>query len=336
MNFSMNEERLADKAASSIRIVKRGQRISKRSAIELADIRLAAFLPVYAAIAWSIPSRRWHDLIRRSFASIDEKGSLLAISRGIEASGLEARLPSDRDAIARELNVNRLESYLQYLQDYRPGGWQGNFSIDNEIILRRGLQAGRGVLLWVGHFVFNGLPLKKALDGAGYRVFHHSRPEHGFSSSRFGVRVLNPLRSHVESRYLARRIIIERGAEHRAMREAHQLLSKGEIVSITAGHWEGKRIAFAPIGDAFLPISVGAPSLAHATRATLLPIFIVHDRTTARFRVVVGEPINCDKMQERDEVVRFAVADLARQLIPLVAAYPDQWRGWKYLSEDPP
>ena len=299
-----------------------------------ADIRLAAFLPLYALVAWFMPIGRWHDLIRRRFASIDKKGPLRTISKGIAASGLEARLPGGGEEIARELNANRLESYLQYLRDYRPGGWPVDYSLINEPALRDGLDAGRGVILWVGHFVFNGLPLKKALHAAGYEVFHLSRPEHGFSSSRFGIRVLNPVRSRIESRYLAKRVIIERGAQQRAMREAHRLLSKGRIVSITAGHWEGRRVAFAPIGNAVLPLSVGAPSLAHATGARLLPLFIVRDLVNgeSRFRTILGDPIDCDREQHRDQVVRSAVADFALQLISPVVGNPDQWRGWKYLA----
>jgi hypothetical protein len=186
-------------------------------------------------------------------------------------------------------------------------------------------------VLWVGHFVFNGLPLKKAMHGAGYQVFHLSRPEHGFSTTRFGMRFLNPIRSRIESRYLAQRIIIQRGAEHRAVREAHRLLVAGKIVSITAGHWEGRQLAYAPIGDALLPLSVGAPSLAQATGTALFPVFIVRE-ASGRFRIIVGKQIACDPDRDRDEVVRNAIADFASQLLPYAIGYPDQWRGWKYLK----
>jgi lauroyl/myristoyl acyltransferase len=301
--------------------------------IEAGDLRLAATLPFYAAIAWTIPERHWTALIRRGFAPIDMKGPLQAISRGIAVSGLEAKLAIDGQLIARELNANRLESYLQYLRDYRPGGWRGEFHVENEETLRQAARAGRGVILWVGHFVFNGLPLKKALHLAGYRVSHLSRPEHGFSSSRFAISVLNPLRSRIECRYLARRIIIERGGEHRAVREARRLLRDGGIVSITAGHWEGRQIAWAPIGQAELPLAVGAPGLAQAAGAALLPVFIVRDlaRGGSSFRIVIGDRIECDGERDRDQAVRSAVADFARQLTPYVVSHPGQWRGWKYL-----
>lgn len=324
----------ADHQPTSVRIVCREPKVARRAVVERSDFRLAVSLPVYTAVAWSVPVARWHDLIRRWFASIDEKGPLQKITDGIELSGLTSELDGDSEAIARELNANRLESYLQYLQDYRPGRWRCVSSIDNEGALRSGIDHGRGVILWVGHFVFNGLPLKKAIHEAGYRVFHLSRPEHGFSSSRFGIAALNPIRSHIECRYLAQRVIIERGREHLAMLDAHRLLSRGEIVSITAGHWEGRRIALAPIGDAFLPIAIGAPSIAYATGATLLPLFIIFERGASggEFRVVVGNPIDHASSEGRDVAVRCAVVDFAQQLIPFVMRYPDQWRGWKYLQ----
>ena len=49
---------------------------------------------------------------------------------------------------------------------------------------------------------------KMALHRAGYGLVHLSRSEHGYSSTIFGMRCLNPLRSRIESRYLAERVVI--------------------------------------------------------------------------------------------------------------------------------
>jgi lauroyl/myristoyl acyltransferase len=318
-----------DPAVAQIRIVDRKPAPSKRALAERADITLCALLPVYAALSWLRPEERWASLIRGYFVSIDEKGPLDTMVRGIEESGLAPELAMSAGTAASILNAHRLESYFQYLRDYRPGGWKPAIRIDNEPALREVVESGRGAVLWVGHFVYNGLPLKKGMHSAGYEVFHLSRPEHGFSTTRFGMRFLNPIRSIIEERYLTKRIIIERGAEHKAVREAHRLLKQGKTVSITAGHWEGRQLAFAPIGRGVLPMSVGAPSLAHATGAALIPIFIV--RENGVFRIIVGDEIGMAK-NSRENAVREAVAKFARQLTSYAVAYPDQWRGWKYLK----
>lgn len=293
------------------------------------DLTLSALLPVYASLSWLLSEERWDPVIRRFLVSIDEKGPLDTMVRGIEASALASQLRISPGAAASVLNAHRLESYFQYLRDYRPGGWRPRFAIDNETALKAALQRGKGVVVWVGHFVYNGLPLKKGMHSAGYEVFHLSRPEHGFSTTRFGMRFLNPIRSKIEERYLAKRIIIERGAEHRSVREAHRLLKQGKIVSITAGHWEGRQLALAPIGQGFLPMSIGAPSIAHATGAALLPVFIVRD--TGVFRICVGDEIALSA-KTREDAARQAVADFSARLAAYAVAYPDQWRGWKYLK----
>ncbi len=300
-----------------------------RAALENSDLTLCALLPVYGALSWAVPEAKWAALIRSCFVSIDEKGPLDTMVRGIEASGLEAELTMSPGAAASALNAHRLESYFQYLRDYRAGGWQADITIENDELIRDVQRSNRGVVLWVGHFVYNGLPLKKGMHAAGYEVYHLSRPEHGFSTTRFGMRFLNPIRSTVEERYLAKRVIIERGAEHKAVREAHRLLKAGKIISITAGHWEGRQLAFAPVGDGFLPMSVGAPSLAHATGAALLPVFIVRDGT--RFRIIIGGEIRTQSNM-RETAVKEAVAGFAEQLRPYAVSHPDQWRGWKYLK----
>jgi lauroyl/myristoyl acyltransferase len=318
-----------DPAVAQIRIVDRKPTPPVRALVERSDVTLCALLPVYAALSWLRPEDRWAPLIRSYFVSIDEKGPLDTMVRGIEASGLAPELAISAGAAASILNAHRLESYFQYLRDYRPGGWKTETRIDNEPVLKEVVQSGRGAVLWVGHFVYNGLPLKKGMHSAGYEVFHLSRPEHGFSTTRFGMRCLNPIRSIIEERYLAKRIIIERGAEHKAVREAHRLLKQGKTISITAGHWEGRQLAFAPIGEGFLPMSTGAPSLAHATGAALIPIFIV--REDGIFRIIVGDEIGMAK-NSRENAVREAIAKFAQQLSSYAVAYPDQWRGWKYLK----
>jgi hypothetical protein len=72
------------------------------------------------------------------------------------------------------------------------------------------LACGRGAILWTADFPAAGEATKIALSRAGWPLAHLSRIEHGFSKSRYGIRVLNPLRVRFEKRYLAERILYDR------------------------------------------------------------------------------------------------------------------------------
>lgn len=315
----------------TIKTLKRNLPARAREVINLDDIKITLLLPLLFAIAWIVPDKYWFWISHNLFAGTQVNLSNDKIVRGVKSTGLGEELSASGIEIAGELHSHRYVSYLQYLRDYRPCGWRFSSDIAGEHQLRSAISAGAGTILWIAHFVFNGLPLKKALRQAGYEAFHLSRPEHGFSTTRYGIAFLNPIRSFIEERYLARRVIIKRGAEHVALREAHRLLSHGAIVSITAGHWEGRQIAQLPIGNAILPISTGAPSLAHATGAVLLPVFIMQDRDR-RFRVTIGDSIHCRAKQSRNEAVTGALIEFSDQLLTHIRRSPGQWRGWKYLE----
>jgi hypothetical protein len=313
-----------------ISLRKRVLAAGKRDLVSKGDVTLSLMLPVYAAVAWVLPEGLWGNVVS-GLTSLRGRREPGAVEAGVVASGLRDKAPALAQDIEGELERNRLLSYLQYLRDYRFGGWKMTSIIEGDEAIRRAQSDGKGVILWVAHFVFNGLPLKKSLHEAGYQASHLSRPEHGFSSTRFGVRFLNPIRSRIEDRYLKQRILIKRGAEQVALRKAHQLLKQGEIVSITAGHWEGREVANMPVGRAHLPVSTGAPGLAYVTGSVLLPVFI-RMQDDGSFAVVIGKSIDVSQCGDRVTAVKMGVEEMSEALQPHIRAAPGQWRGWKYLK----
>jgi hypothetical protein len=318
------------KESRPVTITRRNLPPIDRERISAADVKLTVLLPLLFAISWLVPERHWQRICE-ALAGARGGAAEEPVERGVRLSGLGPGLAVPAGDLSHALSTHRFLSYLQYLRDYRPGGWRCAAVIEGADALRAAQAENRGVILWVAHFVYNGLPLKKALCEAGFRVFHMSRPEHGFSTTAYGVAVLNPLRSRIEERYLARRIMIKRGAEHVALREAHRLIGDGSIVSITAGHWEGRQVARVPVGAAALPVSTGAPSLAHATGARLLPVFISR-ADDGSFRLRIGAALACDPHLPRNEAVAAAMEDFAQQLQTEISRSPGQWRGWKYLG----
>jgi lauroyl/myristoyl acyltransferase len=197
------------------------------------------------------------------------------------------------------------------------------------------LQAGNGVVLWVAHFGFNGLATKVALARAGFGVFHLSRPEHGFSKSQFGVRFLNPIRVHAELPHLAGRIVIDRANSNQAKSAAESVLKSNGIVSITAGAWEGRRIAIANLLGGTLELATGAPGLAISSGAVLLPVFTVRDEETGTIRVIVDQPIVQSKEVDKLEQIDRMTQEFVDRLRPYIIDYPEQWRDWKSLKIGP-
>jgi glycosyltransferase involved in cell wall biosynthesis/lauroyl/myristoyl acyltransferase len=296
-----------------------------RPAVARSDIKLALALPFYLLLAWFVPERRWARLCRWIVRHQHIQGGM-QLTGAVRAGALTSRRAH---SVAAELDALRFEHYFQYLREYRPGGWQTPLALEGVEHLEQAMAAGRGAIVWVGHTVFHGLAFKKGLGEAGFKLNHLSRREHGFSKTRFGIAILNPIRNRIEDRYLRRRIIVERGAEERAVRAAVRELAGNGIVSITAGDWEGRQIAHFPLLDGTMSLATGAPALAHATGAILLPAFVI--RQNDRIRVVITPPIAMDQRSPRNQQVAAAMMEYAARLQPIIRAYPGQWRGWAYL-----
>jgi lauroyl/myristoyl acyltransferase len=203
--------------------------------------------------------------------------------------------------------------------------------LQGEERLRRALAEGKGAVLWIAHFSSSALAVKMALDGAGFRAWHVSRPEHGFSKSRFGIRWLNPIRVRSEERHLAGRIEIDRKHPGRAMLAARRVLASGDIVSITAGAWEGRSLAPAQMFGGVLELVVGAPRLSLLTGAALLPVVAIHESAGLGVRVVIGRPLSAPAGTVGEAAVVALTQTFVNETVPYIRDHPDQWRDWKNL-----
>lgn len=306
--------------------------LGQRERWKPSDLRLAALLPVHFLVAWLVPERHWPAVAAR-MAGVLEKAGAAKLSGRIRTACALAEWRGQSDAIAAELNAHKIEHYFQILRDYRPGGWRPALRIEG----REHLEAARargGVVLWIAHFVHNGLAPKLALHRAGVPVHHMSRAEHGFSKTAFGIRYLNPIRVRIENRYLAGRILIEPEHEERAVRRAAAILSEGGAVSITAGAWEGRRVLLQDCMGGRFPLATGAPAIARLSGATLLPVFALQERRdgATSYVVRIGAPIPTTTGGDRAADVRAACAEYARRLEREASEHPGQWRGWTYLT----
>lgn len=302
---------------------------STRAWVHASDLRILFELPLLFALSWLLPQRAWFtacqivEAIKARIGLFDPRPVAVAAACAFNT------LPSRKFAI--ESAAGRSECHLQVLRCYRPGGWKPALILEGYEHIDRALAGGRGCVLWVGHFCFNSLATKMALHRAGYALWHVSRPEHGFSKSRFGMACLNPLRIGAETPFLAGRIEIDRASPGNAMLQARQILAGNGIVSITAGAWEGRKPVDVDLLGGRLKLAAGAAGLALLNGAALLPVFTI--RGAGRdIRVIVESEIaapSAGTLHERGAVIAQSFAD---RLAVSVMSEPAEWRDWKNLK----
>ncbi len=281
-------------------------------------------------LSWLAPSRMWRH-VSRMFAPLLAR---LALSPRKNVRSIQA-LAGGRIAgrTAREIQLEtfagHMEGSLQLFRGYRPGGWNPSIELSGHDAIKRGLAEGKGVILWISLFVSYSLTAKIALHRAGYAVSHLSGPTHGYPNTWIGRRLLNPIRTNIEDRYLRERVVLEWANTIPALRILKRRLEDNGIVSISV-----TQLAERPLRVGFLAgkikIGGGAPTLARLTGAALLPVFPIQTGVN-RFSVRVGPRIAVSTGIAPALAIERAVEDYAALLKSYVIEYPGQWLGWQGL-----
>ena len=190
---------------------------------------------------------------------------------------------------------------------------------------------GRGAILWISDFVSAGDASKVALAREGLRVAHLSRPEHGFTTSRFGMRWLNPLRIAFERAHLSERIVFERQDPGPAMARIEHILRANGVVSIMASMHEGGTLAQVPFLNGALRLSLGAVRLGLVAGAPVLPVFVLPSGSAA-FEMVVAAPLETADGPREQRLLR-PVCQYAGALERHVRDHPQSWGGWRRADQ---
>jgi lauroyl/myristoyl acyltransferase len=212
---------------------------------------------------------------------------------------------------------------VEVLRCHRPGGWNPAVTLHGEEHLRAATSGGRGAILWTGHFESASLLIKMGLARHGYRTFHLSRPDHGFSSSTLGIRFFNPIRLAAEDRYLAGRITMQLGETARSLRELRRQLDNGALVSILVQD-RASQTREVRFFDSTIHIPTGPITLARASNVQLLPVFLLR-RSHREFDLVVEEPLQVPATRSYREPME----QYARLLETYVRQAPIAYRGWQ-------
>jgi lauroyl/myristoyl acyltransferase len=299
------------------------------------DLFFLGYLPVMALIAWCAPEASWRGLCA---ASVRLSGIVAGRRRAKQRARI-ARLLVDRplaehaDRIVTGLVTNYHHSRLQILRSHHRRPWRPRILLRGRQHVEDALRAGEGGVLWIAPFTFSDLVTKMALHSAGFAVSHLSRTEHGFSPSRFAVRVLNPIWISAERRYLAERLVISEAGPVPALRTMMRRLRENRLISITVTALPGQRSHSAPFLNGRLRVAQGAPLLACRTNAALLPVFTVRMPDGA-FATTIERPLEVAPDLDEQAAVQSLVAQYATLLESYALRWPDQYRGW-YLSRSP-
>lgn len=288
------------------------------------DAKQVALLATSLVLSWLLPRRAWpgacHALTR-----------LTASPRLAYGRDLRRRAPPEL-AVRAGLTVPEfvrasedlhVEGYFELLRGYRPFAAEPEVRLEGLENVRAALEAGRGAILWVAGCVSSDLITKLAFHQAGLRVVHLSRPTHGFSTSRFGMRLLNGVRRRREDRYLAARVVTDDRNAPGPLRELYRTLNANGLVSITAGD-EARSPIERPFLGRKLRIAPGAPLICGKTDARLLPAFTMR-LEPGRYRVVVQPPIPIEGDRRPDS----AVDGWVQRLDAFARAHPLLWTGWR-------
>jgi lauroyl/myristoyl acyltransferase len=224
-----------------------------------------------AALAWLLPASWQPGTARRLGRTIARLGGQGGEERRrwTELFGDAAGYESAAEAMQAQL----LAEWLQLVRLHRPGATLPDVRLEGAIHVDAALAKGRGAVLWVVRSAFSHTVAKVALHQAGYRLHHLSRPDHGFSHSRFGMAVFNPIRTRIEQRFLAERLVIGDGKAGPVLARLAELLRENRVVSITAGGRASRADEVRCLGS-----TIRLPSrpvqLARETGAALLPVTV--------------------------------------------------------------
>ena len=191
--------------------------------------------------------------------------------------------------------------------------------------IRRAQESGTGVILW-GISFCETLPVKIALHRKGVSLVHLSSAVHGSPSphTRLGMRVVGPLYSVPEVRFLAERVVIPPDESLGYLRVLRARLSEGACVYIRGDIKSSRNNVVAEVLKHEIEFAPGAPGLSWKLGAPLLPVHVVRD-SPFRYRAVIHPRIEVDRELSKKHFIRAAVDRFVEVIERCALESPSSW-----------
>lgn len=310
------------------RIVRRAMPTADRRAVGLADVMALGVLLAGTPIA--------------ALSSAGQLGAMAAGAAKLLPAGFrqEATLetivasggfsPGEAVALRRRQLEHRLMS-LAFVIKQLAGKSVFDIAVEGKEHVDEALAGGRGAVIWIADFVFASELVRQAFHALGHPLTHMIRPEHGFSSTRFGLKYLNPVHRKAGDRYVREYIVFDRDRPDDARQRLERRLGENGMISILACAYEGRTLVETPFLQGRLPLAIGAPAIAFKMGCPILPVFASPSPAAPNFTVSIGRPLTM-KSADRHTAILEATKDFVSRLAPRVEAHPDLWRGWPSLA----
>lgn len=310
------------------RIVTRAIPPVDRQLIGLGDL-LALSVLAATPVASMLPARRLRSAAVRMAGLLPAGFRQEAALETFVALGGLSR--DQADALRRRQLAQKLTSLAFFIKQLG-GNPVYEIAVEGREHVTEALAGGRGAVIWIADFVFASEVARQAFHALGHPLTHVLRPEHGFSSTRFGVGCLNPVHMKVGRRHVREFVVFDRDRPDDTRRRLERRLGENGLISLLACAYEGRTLVRAPFLSGGLHLAVGAPALAFKMDCPILPVFIRPSPVAPHFTASIGRPLMMSGTDRHSAILQ-ATEDFVSRLAPRVEAHPELWRGWSSLTE---
>lgn len=304
---------------------KNGATTEPASWFQARDIGIAGLVLFLGLASWILPETRWLNLAQRLAArrlgrspglGKDELATIRVIVGDKPSSWIERTF---RPAWL----AHKYLSWMQLLACHRPGGWRPRPTLIGHEHLDAALRKGNGVVLFTANFAYQDVMAKAAFSSAGYRLSYLARDTHGFVESRLGRRLLNPIYTSIERRFLKEHLVFsgDRTKKVNAMIKARLRDNRAVMILLTP---LGRRVVTLPFLHGQIRIATGALNFACETAAAVLPVFTIR-KQDGTVDTIVGRALNRPGYRSRSATIEAMLQDYVPRLEAYVAQYPDQF-----------
>ena len=291
------------------------------------DLFVVILMATFWIASLCLPERRWFGLARWLAQRRLANSAKLAAGE-LETVKVVLGQGKDKEAwientFRRDWLAHKYLSWIQLLACYRPWRWQPRPRLIGRKHLDEALERGSGVVLLTATFAYKDLMTKAALAKAGVWVNHLSRDSHGFSESRLGKTLLNPIYVGIERRYLRDRLVFS-GSDTTAVNKrirAELRSNRPLMVTVTP---LGRRTSRLPFLHGRIRIATGALNFACEADATVLPVFTIR-RPDGTIETVIEHPLTRPAGASHGEMIDAMLDDYVPRLETYVAQYPEQF-----------
>ena len=298
--------------------------LSRSVVISLEDILTTFSLILSFGLALLFPRSFWPG-ISTGLGRLHSRLKSPDLSKTIETVN-QAGMEITESQLVRHLLAGTYLENIEAMSEYLGFRGSPHIKVNGLQHVKQALERGRGVIFWCPPVCGAQAVLLRAYSDLGMPVTRLQSIVHPLSSTRFGRRVLNPLRTGVETRHLASIVLLEPGKDQMAIMKMMRLLHNNEIVMVAA-IGSGQDPLEAPLLGGTLRLAKGVPAMAAATQSAIIPTWFSL-RGKSGYVLEFDPPLSAACADsDRDPLQNYA--DLfAERLERKLCNDPVHWRGW--------